>query len=174
MGKAARGGDLVPAHAPVVFSLDQPPDLSAAIQQFKRVAPEPRRYPYGNEPDPNRANVDDTKIEATSPAGCFPNGASVYGCQDMSGNVWEWMRSAYGPWQLKDDGVHVDLQFKYPYLMSDERESFEGDLQMARLLRGGSFIVRRRDARCACRRGDRPDLGVVNFGFRVVVSPSSL
>ncbi len=90
----------------------------------------------------------------------------------MSGNVWEWTRSAYGPWQLKDDGVHVDLKFKYPYLMSDERESFEGDLQMARVVRGGSWYLSLGFARCSYRGRNLPGDRLLQRGFRVVVRPA--
>jgi formylglycine-generating enzyme required for sulfatase activity len=46
--------------------------------------------------EPNRANYHDTNIGTTSGVGCFPGGVSPYGIQDISGNVWEWMRSLWG------------------------------------------------------------------------------
>jgi sulfatase modifying factor 1 len=46
-----------------------------------------RRFPWGDEePTALRLNL----TEATAPVGSTPDGASVYGVQDMSGNVLEW------------------------------------------------------------------------------------
>ena len=52
-----------------------------------------RLFPWGNEADPNRANIAESGIGETSAVGCFPDGASPYGVMDMAGNVWEWMRA---------------------------------------------------------------------------------
>jgi formylglycine-generating enzyme required for sulfatase activity len=115
-----------------------------------------RRYPWGVEPDPNRANYHDTGIGATSAVGCFPGGASPYGVEDLSGNVWEWTRSLY-----KD----------YLYDPRDGREDLEAG--GGRVMRGGSFDDDTWDVRCASRGWNPPDYRGGYYGFRVVVSPFS-
>jgi formylglycine-generating enzyme required for sulfatase activity len=103
-------------------------------------------YPWQGKFNPNFANVAETGIGTTSALGCFPQGKSPYGLQDMSGNVWEWTRSnAEG----KDDFKSKD----------------------SRVLRGGSFSGVSLRARCAFRGRNSPDLRHWDLGFRVVVSP---
>jgi len=113
-----------------------------------------RRYPWGQEPDPNRANYYDTGIWMTSAVGCFPGGASPYGVEDLSGNVWEWCRTKW----------------------EDNYKDYEGDDDLEgsalRVLRGGSFVDSGSIVRCACRNlGLYPDGRVGYYGFRVVASP---
>ncbi|MFZ1632035.1 MAG: SUMF1/EgtB/PvdO family nonheme iron enzyme, partial [Anaerolineae bacterium] len=158
--KAARGGVEIPA---------QPLIRSAAKGSIGKETPplhlnpqERQRYPWGNDPDANRANYDESGIGTTSAVGCFPGGASVYGVEELSGNVWEWARSLYG---------------KYPYPASgakrEERENLTAAASESRVLRGGSYFVSRARVRCALRHGNPPNFGLEDYGLRVVVAPSA-
>ena len=124
-----------------------------------------RIFPWGNDADPERANYSDTGIGATSAVGCFPGGASPYGVEDLSGNVWEWCRTKW-------EGSYQD------YRGDDD---LEGDA--LRVLRGCSFGYGARYVRAAYRDWDLPNFRVGRYplprvgygGFRVVVvSPVSL
>lgn len=64
----------------------------------------------------------------TTPVGSFPEGASPYGCLDMSGNVWEWTGDGFAGY----DGFKA---FPYPEY---SEEWFDGD---HRVLRGGSWAT---------------------------------
>ena len=59
--------------------------------------PEGRRWPWGNQYDHQKANLDS---EGTMPVGSYTQGASPYGCLDMTGNVWEWTAPVH------TDGYH--------------------------------------------------------------------
>ncbi len=111
------------------------------------------RYPWGNDPDPNCANYDESGIGTTSAVGCFPGGASPWGVEEMSGNVWEWTRSLY-----RD----------YPYKPGKERENLKANGR--RVLRGGSFSYNLWNVRCAYRGRGSPNYHWGNGGFRVVVA----
>ncbi len=113
-----------------------------------------RVFPWGDDPDANLANYYDTRMLTTNAVGCFPGGASVYGAQDLSGNVWEWCHSLYRP---------------YPYRHEDGREDPEADGN--RVLRGGAFGSDQWHVRCASRYGLIPNGGGDFIGFRVVVAP---
>ena len=159
--KAARGGKRIPA-SPTISRCET---WGKEAQLIDNPIPE-RSYPWGDdEPDPNRANYDASGIGTTSAAGCFPKGASPYGVQDMSGNVWEWTRSLWGEnWEKPD--------FKYPYDPKDkQREDPKAGIDVLRVLRGGSFFNFARLVRCANRFRSNPDRGNRNIGFRVVLSP---
>jgi formylglycine-generating enzyme required for sulfatase activity len=151
--KAARGGLQIPGQ-PLVGCFDP---LQREIALVKNSLPA-RRYPWGNEPDSNCANYRDTEIGNTSSVGCFPAGASPYGCEEMSGNVWEWTRSLWGDYPYPEEG---------PKRLTREDLAAESE----RVLRGGSFFNDPRRVRCAYRFHLVPGRRNLDFGFRVVVSP---
>jgi formylglycine-generating enzyme required for sulfatase activity len=112
-----------------------------------------RVYPWGNEPDSERANYGETGIGSTTAVGCFPGGASLYGVLDLSGNVWEWCRT----------------RFEESYEKYRDDNDLEGDAR--RVLRGGAFNSSDGYVRCAARFGYSPDLHFRDLGFRVMLSP---
>lgn len=112
-------------------------------------------FPWGDQPDPNRANYDDTGIATTSSVGCFPPNDN--GLYDMVGNVWEWTRSHYKA---------------YPYKIEDGREDLNTGDDVQRVVRGGSWYYLHGNARCADRDWYRPDPRNLDVGFRVVLRSS--
>jgi formylglycine-generating enzyme required for sulfatase activity len=124
-------------------------------------------YPWGSEADPNRANFGGTGLYEPSTVGGFAGGASPFGCEEMSGNVWEWTRSLWGKDVMKP-------QFAYPYAAGDGREDVEASEQILRVVRGGAFHDSSWDVRCAYRSWHYPDPRYDDIGFRVVLSPFPL
>jgi formylglycine-generating enzyme required for sulfatase activity len=113
-----------------------------------------RIFPWGEQADRERANYSDTEVGTTSAVGCFPDGASPYEVEDLSGNVWEWCRTKW--------------EENYRDYQGDD--SLEGDAH--RVLRGGSFLDSGWSVRCACRGGGGgPGYRGGGLGFRVVASP---
>ena len=123
-----------------------------------------RLYPWGDEANPDCANYCDTGLERTSAVGSFSKGQSPYGCEEMSGNVWEWTRSLWG----KDIS---EPEFKYPYDAEDDREDPGASDEVLRVLRGGAFLNYPEYARCAYRSRNRPDYRYNYAGFRLLLSP---
>lgn len=122
-----------------------------------------RIFPWGNEADPNKANYKETKIGTTTSVGCFANGASPYGVEDMSGNNWNWLRNLMGKEEENWD-------FRYPYDANDGREVLSAGDDVLRGMRGGAFTVEQRRARCDFRDGVLPVSRDDADGFRVVIT----
>jgi formylglycine-generating enzyme required for sulfatase activity len=157
--KAARGPSTSSGCDPSTSSGLDPSTGFAEHLEHSEWKGQARRYPWGDDPDPDKANCDETGIGTTSAVGCFPDGASPYGAQDMSGNVWEWTCSH---WKA------------YPYDPSDEGEDLRAGDDVLRVLRGGAFDYHLlRLARCASRLRLDPYLRFRLIGFRVVVAPFS-
>ncbi len=115
-----------------------------------------RIYPWGEKSGVEWANTDETGLGTTSTVGCFHQGVSPYGCEEMSGNVWEWTRS---------------LGKDYPYTRDERKE----DLQAPgpRVLRGGAYFSDSSYVRCAFRDWFGPPGRNWYVGFRVVLLPFS-
>jgi len=117
-----------------------------------------RVYPWGNEFDNHRCNTLASGIGDTTEVGSYANGASPYGTMDMAGNVLEWVADWY------------DADY---YSKSPGRNPQGPYFGYIRVRRGGWWGGGQRRARCASRRGLRPDFRGDLVGFRVSASPSS-
>ena len=172
--KAARGGFQMPVQ-PLVMPLSSDTISSRVSLQTN---PMPKRpYPWvGNEAQPELANYDDTSIGQTSGCGCFNDGQSPYGCEEMAGNMFEWTRSVWGRYDSKkSEGGKIvfDPLFSYPYMLDDDREALSKDTRWVRSLRGGSWNGDMSLMRCASRFGSPPAYRLAIIGFRVVCVPIS-
>jgi len=157
--KSARGGLEVPS-VPLIVNELQPVNLKpATLQPGNQNHLPARRYPWGDGPDPNRANYRDTGIGTTCAVGLFPDGASPYGCQDLSGNVWEWCVTKW-----VDNYENYGTKEK-----EDNLNNPEGNAR--RVVRGGFFYNLRRGVRCACRSRYDPVNLYRDQGFRPVAAP---
>jgi len=123
---------------------------------------EGRRYPWGDDIDPSRANfLPDPglkKYRGTRPVGSYsPN---AFGLFDMSGNVWEWVAD----WYVADAYRNGHLR--------NPRGPAHGILHV---VRGGSWVTHDvSQLRCAHRHKVPVDTYTYSIGFRVVYSTDSI
>jgi iron(II)-dependent oxidoreductase len=112
-----------------------------------------RVYPWGDEtPAPEHANLDQQTWQPAE-VGAYPAGASAYGCQQMMGDVWEWVSSDF----LAYPGFQA-----FPY--REYSEVFFGSEY--KVLRGGSWAVRPGVIRNTFRNWDYPIRRQIFSGFR--------
>ncbi|HEU4593543.1 MAG TPA: SUMF1/EgtB/PvdO family nonheme iron enzyme [Pyrinomonadaceae bacterium] len=113
-----------------------------------------RRYAWGDaEPSEKLCNFDN-RFWGTTPVGSFPEGASAYGCLDMTGNVWEWTADAF-------EGFPGFKPFPYPEY---SQEWFDGD---HRVLKGGSWATRASVLRTSFRNFFRRHFRIAFAGIRL-------
>ncbi|MDT7807725.1 MAG: gamma-glutamyl hercynylcysteine S-oxide synthase [Acidobacteriota bacterium] len=113
-----------------------------------------RRYAWGDdEPDDVRCNFAQ-HFWGTTPVGAFPEGASAYGCLDMTGNVWEWTADAF-------DAFRGFEPFPYPEY---SEVWFDGD---HRVLKGGSWATRPTVLRTSFRNFFRRHFRIAFAGLRL-------
>lgn len=113
--------------------------------------PDGRVYPWGDEFDPGKCNVEGM-VGDTTPAGVYPQGASPNGATDMAGNVWEWCADWY------------DQDY---YNKGENRNPQGPEKGDRRVLRGGSWSLHHDNARCAVRGRRAPAYWPINVGVRV-------
>ncbi|NPD65247.1 SUMF1/EgtB/PvdO family nonheme iron enzyme [Lichenicola cladoniae] len=119
-------------------------------------------YPWEGGWHPSRANSSETGLNDTCAVGLFPAGRSLFGLDDMTGQVWEWTSTLWGP-----DMAHP--AWAYPY-RTDGRENPTADASIRRVLRGGCFSSGKAKACCTYRGSLEPDGFWRGNGFRIVVS----
>ena len=117
-----------------------------------------RQFPWGEEPDSSRMNIDATGISATSAVGMFPSGASEEGVLDLAGNVWELTSTV---WTLEP----VDSS-------AEEAETPAADSAGWRVMRGGDYLNDFDWARSASRNGWGGNYRRGNLGFRIALLSS--
>ncbi|TAH48021.1 MAG: NACHT domain-containing protein [Chloroflexota bacterium] len=134
--------------------------------EWEKAARGPQNYlwSWGNEWDANKCNSVESKFNATSPVGMYPDGTwkdeqGNVGPLDMMGNVWEWC----GDWYQGDL-----YETRAQETTRDPQGPASGN---ARVVRGGSWGSVRRYCRAAYRLRDVPLLFTYFIGFRVVVVP---
>ena len=111
-----------------------------------------RFYPWGNEFDAERCNSGETRIGTTSAVGIFAAGASLSGCLDMSGNVFEWCSTQW-----------LNSYENYGNRVNDDPAGSAG-----RVVRGGAFSDNQGCVRCADRPRALSRRPAQRLGFRVV------
>jgi formylglycine-generating enzyme required for sulfatase activity/energy-coupling factor transporter ATP-binding protein EcfA2 len=121
-------------------------------------------FPWGDDPDPNRANYLDSGIGESTAVGCFP--ANGYGLYDMTGNVWEYTRTLRG-----ELSVQPELGYPYPDepAARAQREDVFADDNVARVMRSGAWHSPAFHARCAYRSSRILPGTLINGGFRMVL-----
>ena len=113
-----------------------------------------RKYPWGDEIDPSRANYrHDDSPGQTTPVGLYPRGASLEGLRDMAGNVWEWCADRC------QDHYYGDSPKVNP------TGPLEGE---SRVVRGGSWVYDPGGVRSSYRNWFEPGDRFGSLGFRCV------
>lgn len=113
-----------------------------------------REYPWGNDPPERTDGNYDFDWGNSLEVGSFPQSASPYGALDMAGNVWEWVRDWYGPYDTDTSSNPVGPE--------------SGDVKV---MRGGCWYNTAKNIRSSYRGGDDPNNSYYSYGFRCAVEP---
>lgn len=91
-----------------------------------------RSYPWGNDaPNSSLANYGSNEGD-TVKVGLYPSGVSPYGAMDMIGNVYEWVRDWYGPYEtnIKNNPIRNEPS-NFKVLRGCSWFSVEGSLRVS-------------------------------------------
>jgi Uncharacterized conserved protein len=144
------------AALPEEYALRLPTEAEWEVAAAYDAAGQRRAYPWGSEdPTPERAIYDASRLNAAAPVGCCPAGAAACGALDMAGNVWEVTTSRFDQYPAGSARWEKDVP------------PDEGDVPW----RGGSWWSGSTYVRCGARVRDIPH-GDYD-GFRLVVAPHS-
>jgi iron(II)-dependent oxidoreductase len=116
-------------------------------------------FPWGNEFVADHVvSYETTDGDKAEVVGSRPLGVSWVGAEDMSGNVWELVSTAY-------DNIDATGEFPYPYDPRDGREDL-GRSGVWRVLRGGSSYDIETEVMVARRFSMYPEFEDKFYGFR--------
>jgi len=138
------------------------PEWERAARGDQPDSPEATVYAWLGGWAADRCNSEEAGLNDTCTVGLFPAGRSIYGAEDMCGQVWEWCTTLWG-----DD--MTTPSFSYPYA-EDGRENAQAGSRIRRVLRGGCFSSGREKACCTYRGSLEPDGFWRGNGFRIVVA----
>jgi len=119
-------------------------------------------YPWPGSWQSSRCNSEEARLNDICAVGLFPAGRSVWGCEDMCGQVWEWTTTLWGRDMARPSWL-------YPYA-DDGREETGAAGDIRRVLRGGCFSSGKEKACCTYRGSLEPAGFWRGNGFRIVVS----
>jgi toxoflavin biosynthesis protein ToxD len=114
-----------------------------------------REYPWGSIFRPEAANTVEAGPLSTTPVGMYPEGRSLFGADDLSGNVAEYVSGDYGPYP---GAIHID-------------DDLTISRQTGAITRGGSFTTFGDMARRRSRHEWHPQQQHP-VGFRLAETPS--
>lgn len=110
-----------------------------------------QEYPWGEVFEPSMANTLESGLGKATRVGNYYASASPYNGMDMAGNAYEWTSNWYEAYP-----GNTDVTKDYG--------------QIFRVLRGGSFLGEKFEARCAARHFDRVDSKRRDYGCRCAMT----
>ncbi len=122
-----------------------------------------RRWPWGNRMDASRLNTY-YQVGHTTAVQAYPQGKSVYGVMDMSGNVSEWVFDQFKPYLSKRPSGAQHVKAKQDQFTGAGREDVERAIY--RVMRGGSWKSDPFSTEIYHRNYSLPNLASDFYGFR--------